>query len=242
LGQEDALLRESYDTPPTLVDEQTFATLVPGHHYLRRVKAVLDFERYRVLLAPCCSATEALAHNVLADRADPEAGDQVVSVVDPEARRGKHGHFFTGYKLAVATDADSEIITALDLLPANADEAADAGPLIAHEEAVQGNDVQALSLDSIGWRGDLLRQWQDPHGLGLAVFVPPVPPPAPTAAYTADAFVLDEERGTLRCRGGHSIRRRRRTAPDTGWTCTFSGVTGHYGPLRALCSAPRGRV
>ncbi len=428
------MLRESYYTPPTLLDEQVFAALVPEQHYLRRVKAVMDFERYRALLAPCYSADEgrpaddpvlmvkltflqfqynlsdrdvmaqaqvnvayryfldlcvhsalphpsllsvfrkrlgperfqevfddvvaqarghglvkdrvrlkdatpvlasvalpstirlvahmrqrllevlrpwapeavrqaeeqaaqirqatadlreeerlvqrvahlqeivawaerlsqpwteeertadpqaravrealALAHKILADRADPEAGDRVVSVVDPEVRVGKHGHFFGGYKLDVAMDADSEIITALDLLPANADEAANAGPLIAHEEAAQGNDVQALSIDSIGWRGDLLRQWQDPAGLGLAVYVPPVPPPAPAAGYTADAFVLDEERGTLRCPGGHTTRRRRRTAPDTGWTFTFSPVTCHYCPLRDHCvpRRPGGRI
>jgi|SRR5579864_6537725 len=431
---EGHMLRESYYTPPTLVDEQVFAALVPADHYLRRVKAVMDFERYRVLLAPCYSADEgrpaddpvlmvkltflqfqynlsdreviaqaqvnvayryfldlclhsalphpsllsvfrkrlgperfaevfddvvaqargyglvkdrvrlkdathvlanvalpstirlvaqmrqrllealrpwapeavrqdeeralrirqatadlreeerlvqrvahlqeivawaerlaqpwteedraadpqaravlealALAHKVLADRAVPAAGDQVVSVVDPEVRVGKHGHFFVGYKLDVAMDADSEILTALDLLPANADEAANAGPLIAHEEAAQGNDVQALSIDSIGWRGDLLRQWQDPHGLGLTVYVPPVPPPAPTAGYTADAFVLDEQGGTLRCPGGHTTRRRRRTAPDTGWTFTFSPVTCHSCSLRERCvpRRPGGRI
>jgi transposase len=337
------MLRESYYTPPTLLDEQVFAALVPEHHYLRRVKAILDFERYRVLLAPCYSADEgrpaddpvlmvkltflqfqytlsdrdviaqaqvnvayryfldlclhsalphpsllsvlrkrlgperfqevfddvvaqargyglvkdrvrlkdathvlasvalpatirlvaqmrqrllealrpwapdavrqaeeralqirqatadlreeerlmqrvahlheivawaerlvrpwteeertadpqaqavlealALAHKILADRADPQGGDQVVSVVDPEVRVGKHGHFFGGYKLDVAMDADSEIITALDLLPANADEAANAGPLIAHEEAAHGNATTCRPSPSIASAG-----------------------------------------------------------------------------------------
>ena len=52
------MLRDSYYTPPTLLDEQVFAALVPHDHYLRRVAAVLDFERYRAMLAPCYSATE----------------------------------------------------------------------------------------------------------------------------------------------------------------------------------------
>src|SRR5579885_610576 len=208
------------------------------------VRPWTEEERTADPLAQAVREALALAHQVLADRADPEAGDRVVSVVDPEVRVGKHGHFFGGYKRDVAMDADSEIITALDLLPANADGAANAGPLIAHEEAAHGNDVQALSIDSIGWRGDLSRQWQDPDGLGLAVYVPPVPPPAPSAGYTADAFVLDAERGTLRCPGGHTTRRRRRTAPDTGWTFTFSPVTCHYCPLRDHCvpRRPGGRI
>src|SRR6266498_1044169 len=53
----------------------------------------------------------ALAHQILADRDNPDGGDQVVSVHDPEARRGKHGAYFTGYLLAVTLDADSQIIT-----------------------------------------------------------------------------------------------------------------------------------
>jgi transposase len=421
------MLRDSYYTPPTPVDEQVFAALVPGDHYLRRVVAVLDFERYRVLLAPCYSASEgrpaddpvlmvkltflqfqygladrevmaeaqvnvayrfflqlsleqtlphpsllsvfrkrlgperfqqvfddviaqarsyglvkdrlrlkdathvlanvaipstirlvaqtrvrllaavqplapaqvaadeqraarvrlatsdlpdverltqrvahlqeivawidrlaetwtaeeraadaqrqavlqalALAHKVLADRAEPEAGDQLVSVVDPEARRGKHGAYYTGYSLDVAMDADSELITALNLLPANGDEAADATTLIAQEEEAQGNDVQALSLDSMGWRGDLLRQWQDPAGLGLEVFVPPVPPPAPTATYTAEAFVLTADATTLTCPGGQQTRHRQRTAPNTGWKFTFPVALCHTCPLQQHCLA-----
>lgn len=43
------MLRDSYYTPPTLLDEQVFAALVPHDHYLRRVAAVLDFERYSVI-------------------------------------------------------------------------------------------------------------------------------------------------------------------------------------------------
>ncbi len=60
-----------------------------------------------------------LAHKVLADREDPEAGDKLLSLADPDARIGKHGSFFTGYFLDVAMDADSHILTALSVLPAN---------------------------------------------------------------------------------------------------------------------------
>jgi transposase len=39
-------------------------------------------------------AALALAHKVLADRDDPQAGDKVVSVHDPDARCGKHGDYY----------------------------------------------------------------------------------------------------------------------------------------------------
>jgi hypothetical protein len=40
----------------------------------------------------------------------------VISAQDPEARRGKHGDFYEGYLLDTAMDADSELLTALDVL------------------------------------------------------------------------------------------------------------------------------
>ncbi|NTW01748.1 MAG: hypothetical protein HGA19_10695 [Oscillochloris sp.] len=55
-------------------------------------------------------------------------------------------------------DADSQIITALDVLAANGDEAADASALIQHEATVHGNDVQTLSTDTAGFRGVMLRE------------------------------------------------------------------------------------
>jgi len=39
--------------------------------------------------------------------------------------------------------------------------------LITYEETIHGNDVQILSIDKAGFRGDLLRNWQNPNALGL---------------------------------------------------------------------------
>jgi transposase len=178
-----------------------------------------------------------LAHKVLADRDDPDAGDKLVSLQDPDARRGKHGAYFTGYLLDVAMDAASEIVTAVNLVPANGDEAADATTLISQEEQAQGNDVQALSIDGLGFRGDLLREWQDPAGLQLEVFVPPPPLPAPTPYFTPDAFQLDGEGRVLTCPGGHQTTHRSRNEPDTGWKYYFKREVCAACPLQAQCLA-----
>ena len=180
------------------------------------------------------AAALVLAHQILADRDDPDAGDQVVSTHDVDARRGKHGSFFTGYLLDVAMDADSQIITALELLPANGDEAADATSLIAQEERVHGNDVQTLSIDKAGFRGELLREWQNPQGLGLEVVVPPTKVD-PTPYFTATDFTHDAEAGTLSCPGGVTTTRRTRNWVDTGWKYIFAQKSCASCPLQARC-------
>jgi transposase len=180
------------------------------------------------------AATLALAHKILADRDDPGGGDQVVSTHDVDARRGKHGSFFTGYLLDVALDADSQIITALDLLPANADEAADATALIGHEETTHGNDIQTLSIDKAGFRGELLREWQDPEGLGLKVVVPPTNL-EPTSYFTAEDFSHAAEAGALSCPGGVTTVRRTRNRVDTGWKYIFPRERCATCSLQARC-------
>src|SRR5262249_10892325 len=126
----------------------------------------------------------ALAHKVLADRQEG-AQDKVLSVHDADARRGKHGEYFEGYLLDVTVDADSQLLTALDVLAGNGDEGANAAELVRQEEQAQGNDVVALSQDGAGFRGEVLRELSDPGGLALEVFVPPTEQPA-TGKFTPE--------------------------------------------------------
>jgi transposase len=99
-----------------------------------------------------------IAEKLLADHDHPDAGDRLASAVDADARTGKHGDYFNGYLLDMAMDADSEIITAVNVMAANSPEAAGAITLIQQEEAAQGNDVQGLSMDGAGFNGPVLRE------------------------------------------------------------------------------------
>src|SRR5438132_10655751 len=49
------MLKESYYTEPTEVDQMVFAQLVPPTHYLRQVKRLIDFARFRDLVTDCYS-------------------------------------------------------------------------------------------------------------------------------------------------------------------------------------------
>src|SRR5262249_37417127 len=137
-----------------------------------------------------------LAHKVLGDRDHPEAGDQILSVHDADARCGKHGQFFDGYLVDVAMDADSELITAVNVLPANGDEGGDAAHLIRQEEAAHGNDVAAVSIDGAGYRGPVLRELTAPAGLNLEVFTPPTER-VPLTVFGPDDFTLSADGKTL---------------------------------------------
>lgn len=180
-----------------------------------------DFAQAEAAAAEKLRSALALAHKILADRDDPKAGDKVVSVHDPDARCGKHGDFYDGYLLDVAMDADSEILTAVNVLPANGDEGADAIHLIRQEEQVHGNDVAALSIDGAGYRGELLRTLTDPEGLNVEVFVPPSER-IPLTVFGPEAFTLSGDGATLTCPTGQTTTQHERNTNGTGEKFRFS--------------------
>jgi len=179
-------------------------------------------------------AARRLAHKILADRDDPKAGDRTRSVVDADARRGKHGDWFDGYLLDAMIDADSEIFTAINELPANGHEAADAAILVHEEETAHGNDIAALSIDSVAFQGPVLEELQDPAGLALDLYVPPKPE-TPMAYFRPEEFHEDPQQGTLTCPAGQTTAHRERNAHDTGWKYRFDRAGCACCPLRERC-------
>ena len=178
------------------------------------------------------------AHQLLADRANPKGKQPLRSAVDPDAHRLKHGGWHTGYFLDVAMDADSEIITALNVLPGGSNEGADVTTLLTHEESVHGNEVQAVSQDGAGFQGAVLRALTDPAGLNVEVFVPPPKPKIQERpGFTAEQFTLDATQTTLTCPAGHTTHKRRRNWKDHAWTYRFKKATCAACPLRAQCLA-----
>lgn len=190
-------------------------------------------------------AALARVRKVLNDRA-PGVKDQLLSHHDPDARTGWHGGFYDGYQLNLSLDADSELITALDVVPANTDEAPQARVLLEQEETAQGNDIAAVSLDAIAYRGDVLYALSDdPTGPQVTVYVPPKahtnPPPE---LFQPEAFQLNAAGDTLTCPQGETTRSQRRASRGHGEVFTFRTAQCRNCPLRAQCVAPtntRGR-
>jgi IS5 family transposase len=184
-------------------------------------------------------AALALAHKVLADR-EAGATDKVLSAHDPDARRGKHGDFYEGYLVDVAMDADSEIITAVNVLPANGDEGADASHLITQEEQAQGNDVAAVSMDGAGFRGSVLRELTNPAGLHLEVFTPPSE--QPVQGFPPERFTLTVigNQPALTCPAGATTTTRYRNDDDTATIYRFRAAQCLGCSLRSTCLANPG--
>ena len=183
----------------------------------------------------------------LADR-KPDAQDRLASAIDAEARVGMHGSFFVGYLLDMTIDPDSELITAVNVLPGNGAEAADAVTLIQQEESAQGNNVKGISIDGAGYNGPVLRELTDPQGLNLEVTVPP-PTLAPRTTFGPERFslkVIDERTSEVTCPAGQTTRSRSRTRQKTGDRFQFRNKQCKACPLRTEClenpASPRGRV
>ncbi len=177
-----------------------------------------------------------LTHKILADQDYPKAGDRTRSIVDPDERCGKHGEFYDGYLMDVMMDPDSEIITALDVLPANGDEAANAAHLVRQEQAVQGNHIEALSIDSIAFQGPVLRELESSEEFALDLYVPPI---AETSSeyFKPQAFTEDPTQGSLTCPAGQTTCSRDRNTHDTGWRYSFPRSACAPCPLRDRCMA-----
>jgi transposase len=187
-----------------------------------------------------------LAERVLDQCGQAKPSDRVVSGVDPDARTGKHGSFYVGYMLDVMIDADSEIITAVNVLPANGAEAADAVNLLQQEEAAQHNDVEALSMDGIGYNGPVLRELSDPQGLNVEVTVPvPTLPVKPIKLFGPERFSLEVIDGqeTLTCPAGQTTTQRKVVPNGTDYA--FADGKCAACPRRGECQEPnirRGRT
>jgi transposase len=181
-----------------------------------------------------------VAHKVLNDR-EPTAKDKLRSLVDPEVRAGKHGDYYDGYLLDVSMDADSELLCAVEVLPANGDEAANAPQLIASEEHAHGNDIAALSIDRIGYRGDVLAELSDAaDGPQLTVYVPPIDwTSLAPELFQPEVFALNDTGEEVRCPGGATTRTRSKR--EHGWKFHFRPTQCRACPVRAHCLRPDAR-
>jgi IS5 family transposase len=182
-----------------------------------------------------------LAHKILDEQEHPSGGDRTLSTTDPDARRAKHGRWFNGYLTDILVDADSEMITAVNVMPAIGNEAADALELIRQEEAAHGNDIVALSMDGAGFKGPVLHELENPDGLKVETYVPPPKEPE-TGLFSNQDFVEDQQRGVVTCPAGQASTSRFRDKQKQVTKHRFASSICRVCPLLARCmKVPPGR-
>jgi len=151
-------------------------------------------------------------------------GDRVISTVDPEAR---HAHktrraYRDGYKVHVAAEPDTGLVTACDIGPGNAGDAEAAPDLIAQEPA--GTEVLGDSAYSAGEFRAHLRDREM-----IAVIKPPPLRPAVAGGFSLDDFIIDTTAGTVTCPEGVTVTITPAGAARFGGDC-------HRCPVRHLCT------
>ncbi len=180
-----------------------------------------------------------LASKILDDTAHPDNSDRILSLVDPDARRGRHGQWYDGYSIDISMDADSNLITAVDVLVAGGDEARSAVNLIKSEHEAQGNQVENLSIDGVGFNGPMLRELEAPEGLNVTVFTP-TRESSSVDAVSVREFQISDDGKSVTCPAGERSSTRQRDEKRHRTYFQFRRDTCVGCPLLAKCKPTLG--
>jgi transposase len=153
------------------------------------------------------------------------AADRLVSGHDPELRPGRKSarKRFDGHKAAVAVDTDEQLITAVAVLPGNAQDHEQALALVEQSEANTGCTVAETHADGAYGDGETRRAFAD-AGREL---IAKAPAEGDTGQFPKSAFRIDLAAGTCSCPGG------RHTADLR--PLKWGGAIFHFAP--AVCGA-----
>jgi transposase len=160
------------------------------------------------------------------------ADDRLVSVHDPEMRHGRKSKTkrFDGHKAAVAVDTDEQLITAVTVLPGNAQDHEQALALVEQTEATTGCNVEVSIGDGAYGAGETRQAFADAgRELVAKVGVATNQGRFPKAAFRIDLAVL-----SCTCPGGQTTYDLKKGGPGPGRFHFAAAVCGPC-PLRAQC-------
>lgn len=141
------------------------------------------------------------------------APDRIVSLTDIEMRHGRKSaaHRFEGRKWQVAEDLQSELLLAVEPVPANVSDGRDLLPVIERVEAHAHVTVDRVIADGAYGTGD---NRADCTARGTDLVSPLAVPPNPDLAKTA--FAIDLTAGSVTCPQGQTTTTQRFTHDDFG--------------------------
>jgi IS5 family transposase len=151
------------------------------------------------------------------------APDRVISTVDPEARHmhKSRSEYRDGYKAHLAVEPETGIVTACELTPANASDAATGTRLLEGEAP----GLQVLADGAYG-SGDALAAYRDG---GHQAAVKPFPGSLTAGVFSRDRFVVDYTTRTATCPAGHTVALTAKNNAVFGPRCGAC-------PLRSACT------
>ncbi len=165
------------------------------------------------------------------------APDRLISIHDPEMRHGRKSssHRFNGHKAQVAVDTDSQLITAVEVLPGNAPDADKALEVVEASEAATGCEVEEVIGDCAYGAGET---WAEFAASGRTL-VAKVPEIQNQGYFAKTDFQIDLEAGTCTCPNTQTTSDLR-LLKGGGGTFVFATATCAACPLRAQCTRGQG--
>jgi len=132
------------------------------------------------------------------------AKDRTVSVTDPEMRHGRKSSAqrFDGHKAVVAADAETGLITDVDVLPGNGHDSEKVLEVVERSEEAMGEEVEKTIGDCAYGTGAVRQRFAD---AGREI-VAKVPRPPRTGKFTKDDFKIDLENDRVTCPADHVCR------------------------------------
>ena len=151
------------------------------------------------------------------------AQDRIVSVHDTEMRHGRKSvsQCFNGYKGALAVEPSSQIITAVDVIPANAHDSQDAHALI--DESAEKTGLSVTTVIGDGAYGTIEARLDAQEAEIPYTLVAPVAQIPRTGRFTKEDFHIDIEHSKVRCPAGEvtQIYSRRTEKKHSGRTFAY---------------------
>ena len=128
------------------------------------------------------------------------AKNRIVSVHDPDMRHGRKSSSkrFDGHKLAIVVETESQVITAVEVLPGNAPDREKALELVEESEQNTGMEVEE-AIGDCAYGDGMTRQQFEEAGRKL---VAKVAPRRNGKQFSKDDFEIDLGATTCRCRAG----------------------------------------
>ena len=144
---------------------------------------------------------------------DGVSRDRIPSVHDPEMRHGRKSsrRRFDGQKAAVVVDTDSQLVTAVDILPGNAGDNTGVLELVGQSEENTGIEVEETIGDAAYGDGGTRQAFAD-AGRTLIAKVPGRPN---KTYFPKEDFQIDLAAGTCTCPAGHATYNLRTTGTRT---------------------------
>ena len=139
-----------------------------------------------------------------------------MSAHDPEMRHGRKSSSkrFDGHKAAIVVDTDTQLITAVEVLPGNAPDNSGALELVEQSETNTGTPVEEAMGDAAYGDGDTRQDFAD-AGRTLTARAPGRPD---RKHFPKEDFHIDLEAGACTCPAGNVTRRIRPLGTRTAAT------------------------